>query len=342
MEPRYTITPKLLANIKTVGALSAELNTKSFPRVVLVELEKRAREISAHASTSIEGNPLSLGEVKQVLHHHPRHPRNSEREVLNYNEGLLWLNKEVGNKDFSVNLQLILRIHKVVTKGLISSSRCGKIRQEPVFVNDPIARKTVYWPPDHGDVPQLLRDLLDFIKKNVSTIDPLILAGLFHKQFVVIHPFMDGNGRTVRLATKALLARMGLNTFNLFSFENFYNQNVANYFKKVGVYGNYYDIKKHIDFTEWLEYFTEGIADELSRVRKILEEGSIQPKSILQPHHEQILRTIKKHGFITNKIYATLTNRARPTRNLDFNKLIALGKIERVGKSKSTIYRLKP
>ena len=84
-------------------------------------------------------------------------------------------------------------------------------------------------------------DLFRFVKTNQST-DPLILAGIFHKQFVIIHPFMDGNGRTVRLMTKVILARMGLDTFSLFSFENYYNKNVTRYFQTVGEYGNYYDL----------------------------------------------------------------------------------------------------
>ncbi|KKT78732.1 MAG: hypothetical protein UW74_C0017G0001, partial [Candidatus Giovannonibacteria bacterium GW2011_GWC2_44_8] len=84
--------------------------------------------------------------------------------------------------------------------------------------------------------------------------------------------YIDGNGRTVRLVTKALLSSMGLNTFNLFSFENYYNTNVAKYFEFVGERGNYYDLANKLDFTSWLIYFTGGIIDELLRVGKELEK----------------------------------------------------------------------
>lgn len=339
--PKYTISPKLLENIKHISTLIFELNGKKFPKVILLELEKKAREISAHASTSIEGNPLPLTEVKKILKLHPKFVRDSEREVLNYNKALLWLNGFIKKEPTHFNMPLILRIQKTITKGLISELRCGKIRKESVFVNDPNIRKTVYWPPDYQDVENLLKNLFAFIAQNKKILDPLIIAGIFHKQFVVIHPFMDGNGRTVRLATKVLLARMGLDTFNLFSFENYYNQNVSNYFKYVGVLGNYYDIKEQVDFTPWLEYFTDGIIDELLRVFKILQTASITPETILQPHHNAILEYIKKNGFITDKIYSTFTKRAKPTRNQDFNKLIGLNLVERVGKGKATIYKLK-
>ncbi|MBI5755155.1 Fic family protein [Candidatus Peregrinibacteria bacterium] len=339
--PHYTISPKLLGNVKRISTLIFELNGKNFSKVILAELEKKAREISAHASTSIEGNPLPLAEVRKILKIHPKYIRDSEREVLNYNSALVSLHERAKKKNMSFGLPLILDMQKTVTKGLLPAFRNGKMRKEPVFVNDPKSRKTVYWPPDHQDVPALLKELLAFTNRNTTILDPLIIAGIFHKQFVIIHPFMDGNGRTVRLATKVLLAGVGLDTFNLFSFENYYHQNVSDYFKHVGVIGNYYDIFENVDFTPWLEYFTDGMIDELLRVSKILQTASIRPETILQPHHQSILDSIKKKGFITDKMYSTLTKRAKPTRNQDFNKLIDLSLIERLGKGKATIYKRK-
>ena len=105
---------------------------------------------------------------------------------------------------------------------------------------------------------------------------------------------MDGNGRTARLATKVLLAQMGLDTFHLFSFENYYNKNVSRYFQTVGEYGDYYELQEKIDFTLWLEYFTEGIIDELLRVQKLLPETKLGPQAQLQPHHLKLLDYIKK------------------------------------------------
>jgi len=339
--PQYAISPKLLENIKRISTISYELNHKQFPKIVLMALLKQAHEISAHASTSIEGNPLPLTEVKRIIKSRPAHIRNSEQEVLNYNNALVWLDDIKKKEHPSFNRPFLLQIHKIVTHKLLSPGRSGKIRQEPVFVNDPQIGKTVYWPPDHQDVITLLNDLLAFVAHNKKILDPLLIAGIFHKQFVIIHPFMDGNGRTVRLATKVLLSAMGLNTFNLFSFENYYNQKISQYFKYVGVKGNYYDLKDRIDFTPWLEYFTDGIIDELLRVSQILEQKKITPETVLLSQHHIILDYIKKHGYITDKIYSTLTPRAKPTRNQDFAKLIRLQLVERVGKGKSTLYRIK-
>ncbi len=339
--PIYTITNKLLSNIKRITEIVTDLNNQSFSRVVLHEMERRAREVSAFSSTSIEGNPLPLTDVKMILKNRPDHVRDSEREVLNYNKCLAELNDLIEAGDVSFGLPLILKIQKIVTKDLIEKYRLGQIRKEAVFINDPIVRKTIYWPPDHADVSGLMKELFDYLKKNSKTADPLVLAGIFHKQFVIIHPFMDGNGRTSRLATKILLAKMGLNTFNLFSFENYYNQNVSKYFKEVGIIGNYYDLKNKTDFTSWLEYFTDGIIDELLRVKKELEKEFITPNNVLKKYHQKIINFIKEKGYITDKDYSKLTDRAKPTRNIDFNKLIDLSIIVRIGKGKATYYKLK-
>lgn len=339
LNPKYTITDKLLGNIKRIAEIITELNSRSFSRVVLVEMEKRAREISAFSSTSIEGNPLPLTDVKRILKNRPEHIRDSEKEVLNYNTAILELDNLLKVKKLSFDLRLTIKIQKIITNELIEKHRSGKIRKEPVFVNDPKTRKTVYWPPDYKDVSVMLKDLFNYLKKNSKIIDPLILAGIFHKQFVIIHPFIDGNGRTARLLAKALLANMGLDTFNLFSFENYYNRNVSKYFANVGLAGDYYDIKDKIDFTLWLEYFTDGMIDELLRVKKELEKEIVSPD--IKDHHQLILSYIKEKGYIADRDYSAFTKRAKPTRNLDFNKLIDLGLIVKVGKGKATYYKLK-
>ncbi len=337
-KPDYSITSKMLSNIKRIDVLVAELNKKKLSRLVLAELERRALSLSAHASTSIEGNPLPLTEVKKILKNRPEHLRDSEKEVINYNQALEELNELINNKKVKFGLDIILKTQKQVTRELIAPYRNGKLRTEPVFVNNPKERKIAYLPPDFKDVKQLMVELVDYIKSNRRKIDPLILAGIFHKQFVVIHPFIDGNGRTARLITKLLLADLGINTFNLFSFENYYNRNVGKYFERVGILGNYYDIKDKIDFTSWLEYFTDGIIDELIRVRGELKNKGLSPATQLKPHHEKLLNYIKKNGFITDKEYSKLTDRAKPTRNLDFRKLIKIGLIKKQGKGMLTYY----
>ena len=339
--PKYTITEQLLANIKRISILIGELNNRRFPKVILLEMEKTAREVSTFASTSIEGNPLPLTEVKKVLKSKPANARDSELEVLNYNQALTNLEAQLKSKSFKLTVPAILTIHEQVVSGLLSMFETGKLRKKPVVVNDPRTGGVVYLPPDVEKVEKLMNDLINYINDSRLRVDPLILAGIYHKQMVIIHPFMDGNGRTTRLVTKALLANMGLNTFNLFSFENYYNKNVAKYFQTVGEFGDYNELESSIDFTSWLEYFTGGIIDELLRVEKLLPKIGNSPKTRLESYHKAILNFIRVNGFIADRDYAKLTDRAKATRALDFQKLLELDLIVRKGKGRSTYYQLK-
>jgi Fic family protein len=334
--PVYRITPPLLDMIKQITVLVHTLNQKAIPDIVLMEMQREARAVSTYASTSIEGNPLPLTEVKRLLKQRPAQLRQSEQEVVNYNRVLSELNQKL---EAPLTAELLHHIQAGVMADLLPPHHLGQWRREAVVVYEPRTQEVVYLAPNHEKVPALMASLIAFVQENRGVLDPLLLAGIFHKQMVVIHPYMDGNGRATRLATKLLLAGLGLNTFNLFSFENYYNQNVTRYFQHVGLFGDYYELSPDLDFTPWLVYFAEGILDELLHVQKQLEQSQLTPATRLHAHHQQILDYINQHGFITDKDYAALTDRAKATRTADFNKLIELGLIERQGRGRSTHYR---
>ncbi len=336
-EPKYQLNKTLLDNIVKIKNLISKLNDQKFPELVLARFEKDSYAISAHASTSIEGNPIPLTDVRKILKNTPAHIRDTEKEILNYNKALLYLNTLV-SKPKPITSKFICTTQSMVIDGLIDKKNIGNFRVDPVVVNDPRKRKIAYIPPNVDDVNILMNELIGYLEKEYNTTDPLILAGIFHKQFVVIHPFIDGNGRTARLITKYLLARMGLDTFQLFSFENYYNQNVTKYFSSVGVLGDYYEIKEKINFTDWLIYFTDGIIDELLRVEKLLK-SSIVPNRVTT-HENIIIEYIKKHGSISKSEYGKITERAHSTQILDFKRLVYKGIISKQGKGKATYYIL--
>jgi Fic family protein len=338
-EPKYKITDLLLNNITDINRRVVQLNNKRFPKPILYKLNTEANYISTHASTSIEGNRMELTDVRRILKNSKKNIKDTEREILNYNNALKYLNDCIKQKNINLNNRLILKIHRLVTDKLLVGN--GKYRKDTVVVNNPLTNEIVYLPPDFKDVKSLMDALLSFVKKKKVNIDPLLLAGIFHKQFVLIHPFMDGNGRTCRLLTKVLLAELGLDTFELFSFENYYNLNVSKYFGLVGEYGDYYELENSIDFTNWLEYFTKGVLEEIIRVSDILENKDLTPEYILLKDQHRMLEYIKINGYITDKKYANLTRRAKSTRAVDFNKMIDMELIERKGGGRSTYYTFK-
>lgn len=152
-------------------------------------------------------------------------------------------------------------------------------------------------------------------------------------------PLLTGNGRTTRLFTTAILGKAGLDLFEIFSFEAYYNRNITRYFKAVGLEGDYYELKDDIDFTAWLEYFAEGILDELRRVIKLLPE-QLAAKPRVEPHHQQIIDYIGEQGSITQREYGAISERSLASRKLDFEKLVQLKLIKAKGVGRGTYYIL--
>jgi len=341
--PKYTISNKLLLTIREIGESIGEIRALHLTGTALAKLELSARELSSYASTSIEGNPLPLTDVKRLLKTRKESVRDTEREVLNYNNAMQELFKSVRQNCFELNVKTLELVQGQVVAGLMDNpSHCGVLRQDPVIIRNP--RKLdeiVFIPPDAKEVEQLTTSLMDFVNDNIGKIDPVILAGIFHRQNVIIHPFIDGNGRTTRLLTTAVLGKTGLDLFEIFSFEDYYNRNITRYFKTMGLEGDYYDLKDDIDFSVWLEYFAEGILDELRRVIKMLPEQS-RAKPRLEPHHQQILDYIDERGSITQREYGDISDRSLASRKLDFGKLIQLSLIEANGVGRGTYYLLIP
>ncbi len=339
--PKYTISNRLLSLFREIGESTGEIKSKSLAPTTIAKLELNARALSSYASTSIEGNPLPLTDVKQLLKAKKHHIRDTEREVLNYNNTLQTLYQSVRDGSFILSTKSIEQVQKKVTNGLMDNPiHCGVIRNDPVIIRN--LRKVdeiIFIPPDAKDVSKLLVRLLDFINKNIGIIDPIILAGIFHREHVIIHPFMDGNGRTTRLLTTAIFGQAGLDLFEIFSFEDYYNRNITRYFKAVGLEGDYYDLQDSIDFSTWLEYFAEGILDELRRVIKLMEaKPSRQPR--LEPHHRQVLEYIVQHGSITQREYGEISQRSLAARKLDFEKLVNLQLVETKGIGRGIYYML--
>lgn len=338
-KPKYSITDKLIFTIRDIGETIGEIRVYKMTSQRLKNLEIEARELSSFASTSIEGNPLALTDVKRILKQKPEYVRNTEREVLNYNIALQEIYHAVRSEKFQLSIEAIVKTQGHVTLDLMDNPfDCGNLRQAPVVIRNPrMIDEIVFIPPDYKDVPKLLEHLIVFINAHIGKIDPVILAGIFHRQHVIIHPFLDGNGRTTRLLTTALLGQLGLDLFEIFSFENYYNQNISRYFKAVGLTGDYYDLHETINFTDWLEYFAEGILDELRRVRKTIFQSSVI-ETPLEKHHHDILNFIDTQGYIRQRDYAEFSTRSLGSRKKDFEKLIELGLIEARGVGRGTYY----
>ncbi|GHU94430.1 hypothetical protein AGMMS49974_03820 [Deltaproteobacteria bacterium] len=100
-----------------------------------------------------------------------------------------------------------------------------------------------------------------------------LAAGLLHYQFVTIHPFYDGNGRTARLAATLVMRRYGYGLKGVYALEEYYARDPAAYYAAVAAHPhhNYYFGRAGADLTNWLDYFCTGVAEAFEKVKKVAD-----------------------------------------------------------------------
>lgn len=156
-------------------------------------------------SNSIEGNTLSLRETKMVLEEGITVKGKSLREhfeVYNHKKAIDYLQTLV-NANYKMTGGDILSLHGFVMRS-IEDEFAGRIRNGGVRI---IGANFI--PPNAAKVSGLFDELINFTNTNPHKFNDILLATIFHHRFVWIHPFFDGNGRTVRLAMNLLLMRKG-------------------------------------------------------------------------------------------------------------------------------------
>jgi Fic family protein len=170
---------------------------------------KRLRETIAiewtYHSNAIEGNTLDLVETKLVIEEGITIKGKSLREhleVVNHYEAI---DKVVAlaQPDSIISEKIILDLHSLILEK-IEKDYAGRYRNFAVRI---VGANFV--PPNHVKVPELMTDLVEWLQQNPLRLHPLLLATAFHHRFVFIHPFADGNGRTVRLLFNLMLMAKG-------------------------------------------------------------------------------------------------------------------------------------
>ena len=195
-KPPFSISNRMLDLVSSisekVGQITSHKTLESKPH-----LRRNNRIKSIHSSLKIEANSLSLSEVRDVIDGHVVLGNQKEiQEVKNaYNAYA-----ELG-KINPYSITDLKRIHGIMTFQTVEESGVFRKGEEGVFSGD----TCIFVAPPPRLVPELIKDLFDWMKKNRREIHPLIMSAVFHYEFVFIHPFSDGNGRMARLWHTAFL-----------------------------------------------------------------------------------------------------------------------------------------
>jgi Fic family protein len=298
-----------------ISSARAVVEHLAIPPAIREELRRKARVRSTHYSTRIEGNRLTLAEAEQVIASSriPFHGRERDvGEVRNYWNALLRV-EEWAAKGRPLTEDLIHRLHGLVERG--ARARPSVWRDGQNSIRDSESGAIVYLPPEAKDVPALIEGLIQWVHRTEAELLPVpIIAGLAHYQFVTIHPYYDGNGRTARLLATFLLHRGGHGLQGLFSLEEHHARDLAAYYRSLSVHPhhNYYEGRAEADLTPWLEYFLETLAtvftsakDEALRAAE--EGGTTEPDTLrrLDPRARVVLGLFGRMEQITARDVAS-------------------------------------
>lgn len=329
--PRFTITPGLLGRIEEIAALRARIQAASVEVPWIPMLQKDARVRNAHASTAIEGNPLTLEEVRAIEEGRdlPLATPRSRREILNYFAGLRFVEKHGAKK--SIATEDLLKLHGFLAAGVMDQGKPGEYRKIRVRVGRHV-------PPPPDEVPGLMDDLLAWWNEESAKWSPVITSAVVHYRFEEIHPFGDGNGRAGRMLALWELYRRGFDTDHIFSVDEYFWEARPRYYAALD------EVRLlNGDLSNWLEYCAEGLHRTLENVWTRLGRISIESgaaKITLRPRQEKLLGLLReKGGMAPREIWKALGVSKQGAIDL-LNPLIEAGIVKREGTRKMGRYVL--
>ena len=291
--PKYTLTPAIASGLMQIEAARALVDHMPLSPAAEAELRARARVRAAHFSTFIEGNRLTLEEAKAVIADERADVSGRERdvtEVRNYWNALLrvedWARKK---KPFTE--ELIKRLHALVENG--PRAKPTPYRDGQNAIKNSVTGALIYLPPEAEDVASLMASQVAWANEAENSGLPVpLIAGLVHYQFVTIHPYYDGNGRTARLLATFILHKGGYGLGGFFSLEEHYARDLQGYYRALTTHPhhNYYFGRSEADLTPWLEYFISTLAEVFEAVRlkaqKCSENGTpAEPEALRRLDH---------------------------------------------------------
>jgi Fic family protein len=299
-------------------------------------MQKEALILESHYSTHIEGTALSLKQARSILEGRKVKGinRDDEKELLNYKKAMDFISKYIG-KGNPITVGIIRELHKILVKDVRGEQADpGNYRKVQNYVVNSRTREVIYTPPPPLEVPHLMKVFVEWLNK-VEDLSPIFVAGISQFQFVHIHPFIDGNGRTARILSTLILYKTGYDFKRLFTISEYYDKDRPSYYQAIQSVR-----KNNMDMTAWLEYFVNGLRSQMKEIQQkgeqlIKQDATLQKirKTGLNLRQEKAIKHLIKNGRITVNEYQSVASCIRRTAQRDLEELIVKGIIKAVAKS---------
>ena len=265
---------------------------------IFLQLKNLLHAVEAVTSARIEGNHTTI--ASYIEKRDDDSHKNDEQiiEISNLIDGLDFIDKYVMEEPISADF--IKELHRIVVGDLTheGDKRAGAWRNEPRYIAN-----AKHQPPEPYDVPDLMRELINYINSNEGEQYDLLKIAIANHRFVWIHPFGNGNGRIDRLLTYALLRKKGYiapNRMRLFNPTAVFAGDRNKYYDMLALADDYKD--EHI--LEWCEYFLSGVRDEIKKSESLTDAEFVN-KKILLPSVDRM----EKAGVVS-KLESNILGRA--------------------------------
>lgn len=312
MIPIATINPSfdspLVSQIFALEKLRYTRLGGTTPPWLFYDLKEIMHILESVASARIEGNRTTVvGAAIDALDSDKPAENEDFQELRNIRKAITFIEEVVGSDDPQpITPGLIREIQKIIVHDLKrdGSKNPGAWRTGPVRISN-----SSHTPPEHIQIPALIQELCDYIENDSEEKLDIIRIAIAHHRFAAIHPFDNGNGRTARLLTYAMLVkakfidktkRTILNPSAIFCIDR----------------QHYYDMLEEADggsnngLEQWCLYVAQGIANEMDRVNRLLDrdyavshiiepalQNALNSKFISQDEYE-ILKIAMKEDII--------------------------------------------
>ncbi len=255
-----------------------KLDGSTHPKVFF-QLKHIFHTLESIGSARIEGNNTTIVEYIETKLSESNKVLPSIKEIQNIEKAMAFI--EDNGIDYPINRAFLSEMHKIIVDGLLpppdgeGDATPGEYRKINLKIN-----KSSHKPPEWLRVVDYMDELFDFVNKGDSPKYDLLKAAIAHHRFVWIHPFGNGNGRTVRLFTYAMLVKAG------------FNVNVGRIINPTAVFcsnrNDYYNYLSEADkgtdkgLMVWVEYVLKGLKEEIEKIDKLLDYNFLR-KEILLP-----------------------------------------------------------
>jgi len=259
-------------------------------------------------SARLEGNHTTIGEYVEIKLKNKKSNDEKIIEIRNYEEAIGFIEKNVKNKE--INRNFLGEIHKIIVKNLNreGSKSPGEYRKSNLLINGSNHR-----PPDYIKVTEYMNELIGFINKKTPRKYDLLKTAIVHHRFVWIHPFDNGNSRTVRLLTYAMLLKLGAkeDAGRIWNPTAIFCDDRKSYYEAL----SWADEGTEEGILKWGEYFLSGLKKEIEKIDRMLDyeylsktilTGAVdlarKRKSITNFHKKLLLIAIDKPIFMSSDV----------------------------------------